>query len=178
MADSQNDDILELRILTAVFYSRFIQYFDSLDAMTAELNEHKTIWVNKPELLPGVFVKMSVAPQSMSISDFVFAGLLRHIRRRQPKIPLVSTLADPPRTPNFSIEVKHVCIPSMDAYMILYEDGELKRQYLWATIQQLVADCYFMGRVDFLNQVTNIVRVGIAWTCASSLTQITRRTHK
>jgi hypothetical protein len=69
-------------------------------------------------------------------------------------------------------------MPSGDAYMILYEAGELKRQYMWVTIRQLVADCYFMGGVEILNQVTNIVRVGIAWVCTSSLTQITRSTYK
>lgn len=161
--ESQIEDILELRILTPAFYSRFIQYVDSLDAITAELNQHKTIWAKKPELLAGVFVKINIETRSLSFLDYVFAGLVKYLRQRLPKIP-----------PTVVMKVKGVDMSSMDAYMMLYEDGKLKKQYQWAVAQQLVADCYLMGRVDFLEQVTTVVRIGIAWACASSLTQITK----
>jgi hypothetical protein len=165
-----DDQTLKVRILTPAFYSRFVQYVDGLDAMTAEFHDHGTVWVDKPELLPDVFTDTSVTPQSMGFLDLVFAGLVRHMRQRPTRIPPVSTPADPPRAPPKDVNA----LSSMDAYMSSCGDGQLKRQYQWAATRQLVADCYLMGRVDWLDRVTDIARVGFAWACASSLTQIAR----
>jgi DUF1365 family protein len=174
----QNIDILELRILTPAFYTRFIQYVDSLDAMTTELNENRTIWASKPELLADVFVKAGAAPLSMGFADFVFVSVVKHIRQRPTKIPPVLTSADPPDTETLKIQVRDARVPSsMEKYIIAHEDSAITRQYQWATLRQLVADYYFMGRIDFLNQMANIVRILIASVCAASLIHITRGRH-
>ncbi|KAI7779881.1 uncharacterized protein LA080_000204 [Diaporthe eres] len=62
--DSENHDILELRVLTPAFYSRFFDYGNNLDGVHTELRIHRTIWVDKPELLPCVFGEMSITTRA------------------------------------------------------------------------------------------------------------------
>lgn len=172
-SDSENDDILELRILTPAFYSRFIHYCNILDGINKERNIHKTIWVDWPELLPCVFGDTSITARSMSFPDLAFSRILTRMRQRQPRINPISTSGDPPRTNHLAVESKENRISTMDAHIMLNESQELKQRYQWATFQQLIADHFFMGRVVILDRIMDIVRVGIAWVCIKSLTHIT-----
>lgn len=172
--DSKNHDILELRVLTPAFYSRFFHYGNNLDGVHTELSIHRTIWVDKPELLPCVFGEMSITTRSMSFPDLVFSMLLIRMRQRPPRIILDSTSGDPRRTDRVAVESKESTMSSMDAYIMLNESKELKRRYQWATFRQLIADRYFMGRVAILDRIMDIARVGIAWVCIKSWAYVTR----
>lgn len=99
-ADLQAHEILEFRILTLTFYSRFIQYNDSLGGMSSQLMEHRTIWMNKPELLPVIFSPLTLTrlrPQSVSFSSFLFSTLVMQLRRQPPKASIDSVLAQLPQ---------------------------------------------------------------------------------
>lgn len=171
--DSENSDILQLRVLTPAFYSRFFYYGNDLDGVHTELNIHRTIWVDRPELLPCIFGEMSITTRSMSSPDLVFSRLLIRMRQRPPRIILDSTSGDPPRTDRVAVESKESTMSSMDAYIMLNESKELKRRYQLATFRQLIADRYFMGRVGILDRIMDAVRVGIAWVCVDSLANVT-----
>lgn len=172
---SHDVDILELRVLTPAFYTRFIQYVDNLDAMIAELNESRTIWVNNPARLADLFTNTSMESFPTKFVDFWFAGAVKYMRQRPPKLPLASISADKPCTVILKVNLGDICLlSSMDCYFISHQDRRIKREYQWATIRQLIADRYFLGYVGFLNQVMNLVRICIAMACASSLLQITR----
>lgn len=171
--ESENDNILELRVLTPGFYSRFVHYCNDLDAVTTELNIHKTIWTNRPELLPCVFGVTGITTQSMSLSDRVFSSLLRRMRKRLRSITVNSTAKDLSSPDCVTVEREEEGSSAMDIFM-LTENEELKRQYQWAVFRQLVADRYFMGRTELLDRMTDMVRVEIAWVCIKSLTHIIR----
>jgi DUF1365 family protein len=167
--DLPEHDILELRVLTPAFYSRVIQYCDSLDALFAELNNNRTIWVNKPELLPHIFGSPGVITQPEKLSDRLFASLLRHLRQRPPKINLPS-----PCRPLLAVEFNENFRCSMDAYMLSNKSEVLKTRYKRAAFHQLAADRYFRGQLALLTWMTTIVRILIAWACVTFSTGIIR----
>lgn len=172
--DPENDMILELRVLTPAFYSRFIQYWNDLDAVNKELNVHKTIWVDKPELLACIFGKMSTTARSMSLSDRVFASLLRFMRNKSGSITLDSTVEGPSRTCHVAFGNKEDTMSTMDAYILSNGRRDLKREFKCAAIRQLVADRLFMGRTEILDWTSRVARVGIAYGCVKFLIQIMR----
>lgn len=172
--DLENNDMLELRVLTPRFYYRFIQYWNDLDAVTVELNMHKTIQVDKPELLSNIFGKMNITKRPMSLSDRLFASLLRTLRDRPRSITLDSAREGPSCTCHIAVESKENTMSTMDAYIALNGSKGLKRQFQWATTRQLIADRYFMGRTDLLGRMTDVARMGIAYACIQSLTRVTR----
>lgn len=170
----ENDMVLELRVLTPAFYSRFIQYWNDLDAVNAELNVHKTIWVNKPELLPCIFGRLSITTQSMSLSDRLFASLLRLLRNKPTRITLDSALEGSSRTCHVTFGNKDDTISTMDEYILLNGSRYLKRQFKCAAIRQLVADHFFMGQTEIWDWMGYVARVGMAYACIKFLIQITR----
>lgn len=169
---AKRGEVSELRILTPAFYSRFVQYENDMDAVTTELNIHKTIWVDNPQLLLCIFGNMSIAPRPMSFADRLFASLLRKLRHRPTRSTLDSALQDASLTCRVMVKPKDR-LSTMDAYIMLHESEELKWRYQWATFRQLVADRYFAGRIGLLDRIADMVRVGIAWACIKLLAQIT-----
>lgn len=113
-SDSENDTRLELRVLTPAFQSRFVQYCNILEGINTELNIHRTIWVDRPELLPRVFGEMSIPTRSMSFPDPVSSRLLLRMRQRPPRISFDSTLGDPPRTDRVAVERSECTMSTMD----------------------------------------------------------------
>lgn len=175
--DLENNDILKLRVLTPRFYSRFIQYWNDQDAVNAELNIHKTIQVDKPELLPCILGKINWPTRSMSLSDRLFASLVTTLRERPRSITLDSALEVSSRIGDFAVESKEDTMSTMDAFIVSNRSKGLKRQFQWAATRQLIADRYFMGRTDLLGRMTGVARVGIAYACIQLLTHITRVTR-
>lgn len=171
VASPDAENVLELRVLTPAFYSRFVQYDDGLDGITSELINHKTIWINKPELTQHIFTPLSVTSRSQSYSDSIFTALTRNLRRSPLEASIDSDPIHPPRTFLPARGAKDVHAPLMEAFMICQADGGLKRQYQWASFRQLFADWCLMGRVDLLDGGIDIVRMGIAWKCVSFVNQ-------
>lgn len=171
------DDILELRVLTPAFYSRFIQYWDDLDAVITELNIHKTIWVDKPKLLSNILGKTGIKTRAMSLSDRLFASLVITLRDRPSSITLDSALEVSSPIGRIAVESKEGTMSTMDAFIVSNRSKGLKRQFQWAAPRQLIADRYFMGRTDLLGWMTGMARVGIAYACIQLLTHVTRVTR-
>ena len=174
-ADSQAYEHLELRVLTPKFYSRFIQYNNSLEGISSELREHKTIWMNKPELLHVIFFRSRFArlgPNSVSFSNFLFSALVMQLRRQPPKALIDSDLAERPQTVPSSYKNEGADVSSLESYLMMQPENGLNMPYKSAMIQQLIADRFFKGRVDWLERGILAARLGIALAFASSLSQI------
>ncbi|KAH7395750.1 hypothetical protein BKA64DRAFT_68736 [Cadophora sp. MPI-SDFR-AT-0126] len=172
--DSQDYEQLDLRVLTPDFYSRFIQYSVSLDGIISELREHRTVWINTPELLSGIFSPLAFTrrePLSATISDTMFSTLIRKLRRRPPNACSDSASVHLPRTLQPLENIKNIGVSSMDEYFMAFADKGVRRRYKWAIIRQLIADRYLMGRMEILNQGIVAARLGIALACASWLRQ-------
>ena len=166
-------ETLELRVLTPVFYTRFVHYAHDFEAIFTELAENSTVWVNEPKLLPDLFLKKGSPPiHSTNPSDYMLSRLMRSLRRRPPTIPRVSTSADPPTEVPLTVDIRDFRMSSMDAYMFECGDGRLKETYLWTLVRLFIADRYLMGSVELLNTAILLFRIGIAWGAASSLTHV------
>jgi hypothetical protein len=168
-------DVLELRILTPSFYSRLIQDRDILGGMIAELNEQKTIWINKPELLPELFASQRVVSKALGYADFAFTRLTEYLRHGAPNDlqPLPDQASSHPNSTLIThTRDEDLSMPSMEIYTMLYAEADIKRRYKWAVLRQLVAYRYLMGRVDLLDRVALFVRLGIAMACTSSFRQV------
>jgi hypothetical protein len=78
---------LKIRVLTPVFYRRFVHYAHDFEAMFSELAESHTILVDQAELLPKIFLKQQPPPLNVSsFADFVYFKLIQKLRRRPARI--------------------------------------------------------------------------------------------
>ncbi|RDA93695.1 hypothetical protein CP533_4893, partial [Ophiocordyceps camponoti-saundersi (nom. inval.)] len=152
---------VEIRVLTPVFYSRFVQYADELEAMLREMTESGTVWVDKPRLLRDLFPSEERSLPSfprMSFTDSISFKLIRKLRRRPLAIPqpgLSSSVARRVRKGRFS---------ALDVF-VLMQDEELRRLYRAAVLRLKVLSTigfqhgskvmtYIWGPLRYLIQTT------------------------
>ncbi|KAM4063898.1 DNA-binding WRKY domain-containing protein [Hirsutella rhossiliensis] len=159
----------EIRILTPVFYSRFAQYAHDFEGIFSELTENGTVWVDKPHLLPGIFLKKASSPlQTSSLTDFAGFKAIQRLRRRPEKIPQApTTSADPLRPTSRAIDIRDFRISSMDAYVLGQDDGSLIATYRAAVLRVLIADRFLMGQTGLVKTVEFLGHAGLAWTLVS-----------
>lgn len=141
-------DELDFKVLTPVFYTRFVSYAHDLEALFSELRESCTIWVSRPDLLPKLlFKKPPAALEARSPADYVFFEAIRYLRRRPERIvrPLTSSQspAQPP-TNTSVVDIRDFRISAMDAFVLGQEDKQLRRQYRSLLLRLSIAErCTF-----------------------------------
>lgn len=161
---------MELKVLTPIFYSRFVHYAHDLEAIFTEFTDSATIWVSEPNLLPDLFLKKGSPPlQSARMMDFLFFKSIQNLRRRPGNIPRVSTSADPPKDVPTTVDIRDFRISSMDAYILEHAVQELKATYRSTLLRMFVADRYTLGQVAFLDLGVFVLRLGIAWVFVVAL---------
>ncbi|KPM36445.1 hypothetical protein AK830_g10121 [Neonectria ditissima] len=156
---------IEIKILTPVFYSRFVHYAHDFEAMFSELAESYTVWVDKPELLPKVFLKKAAQPlHASNIVDYLCFQLMKNLRHRPEKIvrPLTSAAATSTTT-NTAVDIRDFRISSMDAYVLEQGDARLKRAYRSAVTRLFIANRVAFGSTELLGLMELIARAGASW---------------
>ncbi|KAF7545704.1 hypothetical protein G7Z17_g8968 [Cylindrodendrum hubeiense] len=164
---------VEIKILTPVFYSRFVHYAHDFEAMFSELAESCTVWVDRPELLPKIFLKKAAPPlQASSIVDFTCFQLVKNLRRRPEKIgrPLTSAATTSPTT-HTAVDIRDFRISSMDAFVLGQDDVRLKRGYRSAVARLFIADRIAFGSIELLGLMEVVGRAGASWILASIINQ-------
>jgi hypothetical protein len=74
---------LDLRVLTPIFYSRFVHYAHDLEAFFSEYHESGTIWLSQPSLLPELVLKRPRPTQSIrSLVNYISFKAIQSLRRR------------------------------------------------------------------------------------------------
>ncbi|PHH62472.1 hypothetical protein CDD81_7119 [Ophiocordyceps australis] len=166
---------LELRILTPVFYSRFVHYAHDFEAIFSELVDSGTVWVDNASLLPHVFLKKASPPlQASSLKDYISFRTMQHLRRRPDTIPRVSTSADGPSLScdERPIDIREFRISSMDAFVLGQGDDKLTSTYRRAVLRLFVADRFFKGSVVLAKAIEFFWRAGVACTLAWLLQRV------
>lgn len=159
---------LEIRILTPVFYSRFVHYAHDFEAIFSELAENHTIWVDEPELLPKLFLKQQPPPLHVSdLTDFVCFKMIQKLRRRPARIVRPMTSADRAKPATNAEDVRRFRISPMDAFVLGQSSKETRGSYRTLLVRIFVADRLFFGMTEIVYALELIGRFGVAWWLAS-----------
>ncbi|KAI1380602.1 hypothetical protein F4677DRAFT_192480 [Hypoxylon crocopeplum] len=172
-ASAQNDpssaEEMEFKVLTPVFYSRFVHYAHDFEAMFCELNENNTIWVSKPELLPKLVIKKQPPPllQTASYLDYGYFTAIKNLRQRPERIERPLTSSQTSTTTHSQKDIRGFRLSPMDGYFLAREDSKTRRVYRNSVLKLLVADRVAMGSVDLLQLEHLIFRLLLAWATVS-----------
>lgn len=155
---------LELKVLTPVFYPRYVRYAHDFEAIFTEMADNGTIWVNEPKYLPYIFLKKVSTPlQSTNAMDFFLFKAIQTLRRRPPTIPRVSKSADPPANMPLTMDIRDFRISPMDAYVLEQASRQTKVTYRSMLLRLFVADYYLMGNAMLLDSTI------FGWQLAAAL---------
>lgn len=160
---------LKLSILTPAFYLRFIHYSDNATALSAEINESRTISADKPERLAAIFsAEAARGAQHISLIGRLYLKMIRNTRRRPHIIPESSTSAEPAGKVHI-VATDDFHTSPLDLYMATCDDGQLKRAYRWNTLQRFAVKRFFAGYEIVLSITALLLRIAVAWVFTSLL---------
>ncbi|PFH59420.1 hypothetical protein XA68_12422 [Ophiocordyceps unilateralis] len=158
---------VEIRVLTPVFYSRFVQYTHHVEAILCEMTECGTVWVDKPGALSMIFSpdKASLPLPRTSWTDSISFNLIRKLRRRPEAIaqPPTTSAHVTPRTNRPANRVQSSRMSPMDVFVLQQSDVELKASYRSAMLRHL------MNFHELINLTLLLTRPGLAWLTARLL---------
>ncbi|RSL41782.1 hypothetical protein CEP53_012559 [Fusarium sp. AF-6] len=172
---SATAESVEIKVLTPVFYSRFVHYAHDFEAVFSELAESCTLWVDKPELLPKIFLKKASPPLHASTPfDFLCFQLIKSLRSRPERIERPLTSADQASSSSQGLDIRDFRMSSMDAFVIGQGDTTLKKSYRATVLRLFFADRIAFGNTDLLGMMELGARVGASWVLASLINQAIR----
>lgn len=165
---------VEFKVLTPVFYSRFVCYAHDLEAFFSELRESCTLWISRPDLLPKLlFKKPSVPLDTSSYVDFTFFKAIQTLRRRPEKIERPLTSSAPARRPSTAtIDIRDFRLSAMDAFVLEQAPADLKKAYRSLVLKLFVADRIAFGSVALLEAGLLIVHLFVAWVMSTTFLQM------
>lgn len=159
---------VEIKILTPLFYSRFAHCTHGYEAMLSELTQSRTVWVDKPYMLPAIFIKRASSPlHKPRWVDIICFRLIQSLRRRPKRIQTSTTSADCGQPAARDVDVGDFHMSSMDAFVVGLEDGDVTASYRSVMLRLVLADLLLMGQTGLVRTVELAARVGLAWTVAS-----------
>ncbi|KAJ6787415.1 hypothetical protein PWT90_04815 [Aphanocladium album] len=165
---------VEMRVLTPVFYARFAHYAHDFEGIFNELAESRTVAVDKPDVLPHIFLKRGAPPfHAASFAEFAGFRLIQALRRTPEPIrrPMTSaeTGAGAQRNLQKPVDIRGFRISSMDAYVLEHGSDCTKRTYQSVVSRLFLADRFFMGSLELLSTVEILLRAGVAYLFVSAL---------
>ncbi|KAK3685903.1 hypothetical protein B0T22DRAFT_429924 [Podospora appendiculata] len=161
---------LEIKVLTPVFYSRFVHYAHDLEAFFCELNESCTVWVSRQDLLPKfVLKKPSPTLNLSSLTDFACFKIIQRLRTRPERIqrPLTSSAAAVKKPA--TVDIRDFRISSMDGYVLAHEAPRAKAAYKSCVLTLFLADRIALGMVPLLGAQRLVLHVMFAWLLSPSV---------
>lgn len=167
---------VHIKILTPAFYARFVGYAHDFEAIFCELAESCTIWADKPDMLPKIFLKKpSPSLHTSSMLDFALFKILKGLRQRPPIIrrPMTSTeaaaAAAATTTPQ-AVDIRGFRMSSMDAFVLGQDNPGLIRTYQTTAIQVFAAQRFFFGQVEATWILYIACRLGLSAAVAATST--------
>ncbi|OTA70672.1 hypothetical protein K449DRAFT_321436 [Hypoxylon sp. EC38] len=156
---------MEFKVLTPVFYSRFIYYAHDFEAIFSELNESSTIWVSNAKLLPKLFVKKDppLPLQTASYLDYGYFMAIKKLRQRPARIERPLTSSQTSTATQSPKDIRGFRLSSMDAYVLAHEDCKERWTYRNSVLKLFIADRIALGSVDILQLEHWALRLLLAW---------------
>ncbi|KAM7198041.1 Protein of unknown function (DUF1365) domain containing protein [Rhypophila sp. PSN 637] len=166
----QDVETLELRVLTPVFYSRFVHYAHDLESFFSELQESSTIWMSRPELLPKFVLKTPPPALTLSsISDFIYFKAIQKLRKRPGQIVRPLTSNQVQESASTIRDIRDFRISSMDGYVLAREAPQAKAEYRSCVLKLFLADRVALGLMPLLELQLFALKVYLAWSLAPAL---------
>jgi DUF1365 family protein len=174
-SDSADDDpstakTLEFKVLTPLFYTRFIHYAHDLEAIFSELNESGTIWLSQPSLLPNLVIKRPQPPhETPSWASYLSFKAIQRLRQRPSIIEGPETKKQTDQNANPSVtktDIRSFRLSAMDGYILAESEEAEQRDYRYQVLKVFVSDYVAFGNVDVLAAEMFLVRCGMAWVVA------------
>lgn len=156
-------DHLSVEILTPAFYARFVHYAHDSEAMFREMATEGTIRVDRPELLPKIFLRKAARPlQTSGILGYICFETIRRWRRGPG--PLRRSVI----RPTMHVEdIRGFRMSSMDAFVIQSTSRKTNVAYRGVVLRLFIADWLFGGNTAVLRVLELICRAIACWTCMS-----------
>lgn len=171
---SGSGDHVHIKILTPAFYTRFIGYAHDFEAIFCELAESCTIWADKPDLLPKIFLKKPPPPlHTSSVLDFILSKIIKRLRQRPPAIKRPMTSAEAAAsttTPRRTVDIRLFRMSAMDAFVLAQENSGLARTYQATAIQVFAAQRFFFGHMEAVRILCAAGRLGLSAALAATAT--------
>lgn len=170
-------DEVEFKVLTPVFYTRFMFYAHDLEALFSELRESCTIWISRPDILPKLlFKKPAPALEARSPMDFACFEAIRCLRRRPETIvrPLTSSQTLQESSPTTAEDIRDFRISSMDAFILKQEDADMRKRYRSLVLRMFLAHRLAFGNLLLIDAALIVLRTWLAWTATFALEGKTR----
>lgn len=165
--------VVQIKVLTPSFYSRFVGYAHDFEAIFCELAESCTLWIDKPDMLPKIFLKKPSPPLHVSSTrDFLLFKAIQALRRRPDVIRRPLTSAEAAQPSPQALDIRAFRNSSMDAFILGQGDSKLKKTYQAALIQLFIAEGYFFGYVEVVRLLLLACRLGISASVAVFPTRI------
>lgn len=170
--DSEVEEI-EFKILTPVFYTRFVAYAHDLEALFSELRESCTIWVSRPDMLPKLLFKgPASALEARNPLDYLCFEAIRYLRRRPEQIvrPLTSNQhhSELPKSTSV-VDIRDFRISAMDAFVLKQDDTQMRRKYRSLVLKLFVAERLAFGSLLLVELILIMAQTWLAWTMAFAL---------
>ncbi|AEO55927.1 hypothetical protein MYCTH_2300262 [Thermothelomyces thermophilus ATCC 42464] len=147
---------LELAVLTPAFYTRFVRYQrNGLNSFLRELNEARTIWLSRPELLRGLFAsqKKESKPCSTNTAPSCSAGLLPPGFWELVCFRVIPYL----RSGNV------LGLSELDEYVMQHDSERERERYGRCVLQVMLADRITLRSVAGLKVLEFVVLVYLTW---------------
>ena len=169
---------LVLKVLTPVFYSRFVYYAHDLEAFLCEFQDNATISISRPDLLPKFVVKKFAPPlRSSNYLRFVYFKAIQRLRRRPARIERPLTSSASTATMAQAVDIRNFRISPMDAFVLSHETPRAQAAYRSSVLKLFLAERLALGLVPLLEVQRLAVQACFAWMLApvtgKVLTQLT-----
>ncbi|KAK4230225.1 hypothetical protein QBC38DRAFT_469731 [Podospora fimiseda] len=125
---------MEVRVLSPLFYSRFVYYAHDLEAFFCELHESHTISVSRPDLLPKLLLrKPTTKLESSNLRQYVYFKLIQRLRVRPKPVGEAQAKGN-------VIDIRRFYISPIDAYVMANEDATSQTVYRNCVLKLFLAD--------------------------------------
>ncbi|KAM3476991.1 hypothetical protein MY8738_006685 [Beauveria namnaoensis] len=164
---------VEIRVLTPVFYARFVHYAHDFEGLFNELAESCTVAVDKPDMLPHIFLKKDALPlRASSLAEYAAVRLIQALRCtpepiRRPMTSAEDSLGGQASTRK-PVDIRGFRISPMDAYVLEHGSDSLKSMYRSTVSRLFLADRFFLGSLELLSAVEFMFRAGFAYLLVSA----------
>ncbi|KAK0638809.1 hypothetical protein B0T16DRAFT_337862 [Cercophora newfieldiana] len=174
---------IEFKVLTPVFYSRFVYYAHDVEALFCELQESCTIWISQPDLLPKFALKKP-APTlaSSNYLEFAYFKLIQRLRVRPERIDRPLTSSASPAPTAAPVDIRGFRISPMDGYVLSQETDSAKMVYRNCVLRLFLADRIALSIIPLLSLERLLLQATFAWLLSPtfgrvllSLTEYLRR---
>ncbi|KAJ2978006.1 hypothetical protein NUW58_g7633 [Xylaria curta] len=158
---------LEFKVLTPAFYPRFVHYAHDFEAMFCEFNEHRTIWLSEPTLLPKLVLKKPPPPLTTeSYIDYGYFTAIKRLRKLPKKIEWPPASGQTVLTQSLR-DIRGFRLSSMDGYVLAHEEDKIRYMYRHLVLRLFIADRIAYGNTYVLSLVTLPLRLLLAWAAVS-----------